>query len=79
MKAKASICISQDDTLIESLEIAKSRIQIMIGKGMDNDAQVLQAWSTRRISALQKLIKRKARSVAGFECILLCGLCRRSG
>jgi aconitate hydratase 2 / 2-methylisocitrate dehydratase len=42
MKAKASICISQDDTLIESLEIAKSRIQIMINKGMDNDAGVLQ-------------------------------------
>ncbi|MFG0290272.1 MAG: bifunctional aconitate hydratase 2/2-methylisocitrate dehydratase [Rhodopirellula sp. JB044] len=42
MKAKASICISQDDTLIESLEIAKSRIQIMIEKGMDNDKQVLQ-------------------------------------
>ena len=42
MKAKASICISQDDTLIESLEIAKSRIQIMIDKGMDNDARLLQ-------------------------------------
>ncbi|WP_166333164.1 bifunctional aconitate hydratase 2/2-methylisocitrate dehydratase [Sphingobacterium chungjuense] len=42
MKAKASICISQDDTLIESLEIAKSRIQIMIEKGMDNKSQVLQ-------------------------------------
>lgn len=42
MKAKASICISQDDTLIESLEIAKSRIQIMIDKGMDNNRQVLQ-------------------------------------
>ena len=42
MKAKASICISQDETLIESLEVAKSRIQIMIDKGMDNDAQVLQ-------------------------------------
>ncbi|MEL6969539.1 MAG: bifunctional aconitate hydratase 2/2-methylisocitrate dehydratase [Bacteroidota bacterium] len=42
MKAKASICISQDDTLIESLEIAKGRIQIMIDKGMDNDKQVLQ-------------------------------------
>lgn len=42
MKAKASICISQDDTLIESLEIAKSRIQIMIDKGMDNHNQVLQ-------------------------------------
>ncbi len=42
MKAKASICISQDDTLIESLEIAKSRIQIMIDKGMDNKNHVLQ-------------------------------------
>ncbi|KZL03273.1 MULTISPECIES: bifunctional aconitate hydratase 2/2-methylisocitrate dehydratase [unclassified Pseudovibrio] len=42
MKAKASICISQDDTLVESLEIAKSRIQIMIDKGMENDAKVLQ-------------------------------------
>ncbi len=42
MKAKASICISQDETLIESLEIAKGRIQIMIKKGMDNESQVLQ-------------------------------------
>jgi aconitate hydratase 2/2-methylisocitrate dehydratase len=42
MKAKASICISEDDTLIESLEIAKGRIQIMIDKGMDNDRHVLQ-------------------------------------
>ena len=42
MKAKASICISEDDTLIESLEIAKSRIQIMIDKGMDNAKQVLK-------------------------------------
>ena len=42
MKAKASICISEDDTLVESLEIAKGRIQIMIDKGMDNHNQVLQ-------------------------------------
>ncbi|WP_375191030.1 bifunctional aconitate hydratase 2/2-methylisocitrate dehydratase [Chryseobacterium sp.] len=42
MKAKASINISEDATLIESLEIAKSRIQIMIDKGMDNHNQVLQ-------------------------------------
>ena len=42
MKAKASICISQDDTLIESLNIAKGRIQIMIDKGMDNQAGILQ-------------------------------------
>lgn len=42
MKAKASICISESDTLIQSLEIAKNRIQIMIDKGMDNKQQVLQ-------------------------------------
>ena len=42
MKAKASICISEDETLIESLEIAKGRIQIMIEKGMDNEGKVLQ-------------------------------------
>ncbi|MDV7187552.1 bifunctional aconitate hydratase 2/2-methylisocitrate dehydratase [Lutibacter sp. TH_r2] len=42
MKAKASICISEDDTLVESLEIAKGRIQIMIDKGMDNEKQVLK-------------------------------------
>lgn len=42
MKAKASICISQDETLIESLEIAKSRIQIMIDKGMENAAGTLK-------------------------------------
>ncbi|WP_298334550.1 bifunctional aconitate hydratase 2/2-methylisocitrate dehydratase [uncultured Erythrobacter sp.] len=41
MKAKASICISEDETLIESLEIAKGRIQIMIDKGMDNAKGVL--------------------------------------
>ncbi|GEJ46614.1 bifunctional aconitate hydratase 2/2-methylisocitrate dehydratase [Chryseobacterium sp. ON_d1] len=42
MKAKASINISEDNTLIESLEIAKNRIQIMIDKGMDNHNKVLQ-------------------------------------
>ena len=42
MKAKASICISEDDTLVESLQIAKSRIQIMIDNGMDNNSQMLQ-------------------------------------
>ena len=43
MKAKASICISEDETLIQSLEIAKSRIQIMIQKGMDNEVSMLQS------------------------------------
>ena len=42
MKAKASICISEDETLIESLEIAKSRIQTMINKGMDNQENTLK-------------------------------------
>ena len=55
MKAKASICISEDDTLIKSLEIAKGRIQIMIDKGMDNDKQVLKgliAIANRRIDEI---------------------------
>ena len=42
MKAKASICISEDDTLIESLQIARDRIRIMIEKGMENDNGMLQ-------------------------------------
>ncbi|SOH93760.1 aconitase [Monaibacterium marinum] len=41
MKAKASICISEDDTLVKSLEIAKHRIQIMIDKGMENENKTL--------------------------------------
>ena len=56
MKAKASICISEDDTLIESLEIAKGRIQIMIDKGMDNAKQVLKgliAIADKRINEIR--------------------------
>ena len=56
MKAKASICISQDNTLMESLEIAKGRIQIMIDKGMDNEKQVLQTLidqANKRISEIK--------------------------
>ncbi|KJZ18570.1 bifunctional aconitate hydratase 2/2-methylisocitrate dehydratase [Loktanella sp. S4079] len=56
MKAKASICISNDDTLIGSLELAKSRIQVMIDKGMDNEAQTLQGLidkADKRISEIQ--------------------------
>ena len=41
MKAKASICISNNETLIKSIELAKSRIQIMIDKGMENQAGTL--------------------------------------
>ncbi|WP_170755939.1 bifunctional aconitate hydratase 2/2-methylisocitrate dehydratase [Ruegeria lacuscaerulensis] len=42
MKAKASVCISDNDTLIGSLELAKSRIQIMIDKGMEHESGMLQ-------------------------------------
>jgi aconitate hydratase 2/2-methylisocitrate dehydratase len=41
MKAKASVCISNDETLIGSLELSKSRIQIMIDKGMEHDNGML--------------------------------------
>ena len=41
MKAKASVCISNDETLIASLELAKSRIQIMIDKGMEHENGML--------------------------------------
>ena len=55
MKAKASICISQDDTLIQSLEIAKARIQIMIDKGMDNHNQVLQGLINRANKRIEEI------------------------
>ena len=60
MKAKASICISEDDTLIESLEIAKSRIQTMIDKGMDNDENTLKGLidiASKRIEQINSGIK----------------------
>jgi len=56
MKAKASICISEDATLIKSLEIAKSRIQTMIDKGMENETKVLTgliAIADKRISEIK--------------------------
>ncbi len=56
MKAKASICISEDETLIQSLELAKSRIQIMINKGMENEAKTLNgliALADQRISDIK--------------------------
>ncbi|MEM6263962.1 MAG: bifunctional aconitate hydratase 2/2-methylisocitrate dehydratase [Bacteroidota bacterium] len=60
MKAKASICISEDATLIESLEIARDRIKIMIEKGMDNEQQVLQGLvdkANHRITEIKTGIK----------------------
>lgn len=56
MKAKAAICISQDKTLIESLNIAKDRIRIMIEKGMDNENNMLEnliSIADRRISEIE--------------------------
>lgn len=55
MKAKASICISQDETLISSLEIAKSRIQIMIDKGMENPAGTLQGLIDKADARIAKI------------------------
>lgn len=55
MKAKASICISEDETLIESLEIARDRIQIMIEKGMDNEKQVLQGLVDKANTRIQEV------------------------
>ncbi|MEM8594885.1 MAG: bifunctional aconitate hydratase 2/2-methylisocitrate dehydratase [Pseudomonadota bacterium] len=56
MKAKAAICITEDEILIQSLEIAVARIQIMIEKGMDNDAQMLRGLidiAERRIAEIK--------------------------
>ncbi|MCP9318240.1 bifunctional aconitate hydratase 2/2-methylisocitrate dehydratase [Acetobacter persici] len=56
MKAKAAICISQDEPLIESLEIAKARIQIMIDKGMENASGTLKgliAKADKRIAEIR--------------------------
>ena len=56
MKAKASICISTNDTLVQSLELAKARIQIMINKGMENEAGMLQGLidlADKRIAGIQ--------------------------
>ena len=55
MKAKASICISEDSTLIKSLEIAKSRIKKMIDKGMDNNHKVLQNLYDKAVNRIQEI------------------------
>tara|TARA_B100002052_G_scaffold75412_1_gene68391 strand:+ start:145 stop:2946 length:2802 start_codon:yes stop_codon:yes gene_type:complete len=55
MKAKASICISQSETLIESLEIAKERIKIMIEKGMDNKTKVLEGLVSKAENRIKEI------------------------
>ncbi|MEE3235635.1 MAG: bifunctional aconitate hydratase 2/2-methylisocitrate dehydratase [Candidatus Latescibacterota bacterium] len=64
MKAKASICISQDDTLIQSLEIAKDRIQIMIDKGMENEKCVLQGLIDKADKRIAKIKSREQPALA---------------
>ncbi|MEN0005637.1 MAG: bifunctional aconitate hydratase 2/2-methylisocitrate dehydratase [Bacteroidota bacterium] len=67
MKAKASICISQSDTLIQSLEIAKSRIKIMIEKGMDNEQQVLQGLIDKANNRIEEIRSGKKPPLAPDE------------
>ena len=76
MKAKASICISEDSTLIRSLEIAKDRIKIMITRGMDNKNKVLQTLvdkANKRINEIKSGTKtalkpdKNAKYFANFE------------
>ncbi len=55
MKAKASICISQNNTLIKSLEIAIERIKTMIDKGMDNRKKVLQNLINKAIKRIDNI------------------------
>jgi aconitate hydratase 2/2-methylisocitrate dehydratase len=55
MKAKASICISEPDTLVESLQIAKGRIQQMIDRGMDNEAQMLKGLVDKAERRIQQI------------------------
>ena len=55
MKAKASICISEDNILIESLEIAKNRIQNMVNKGMDNSNKVLEGLIEKANKRIQEI------------------------
>ena len=60
MKAKASICISQSNTLVKSLTIAKDRIKTMISKGMDNEGEVLQGLvdkASKRIEEIESGVK----------------------
>ncbi|MBJ26473.1 MAG: bifunctional aconitate hydratase 2/2-methylisocitrate dehydratase [Alphaproteobacteria bacterium] len=63
MKAKASICISNDETLTQSLEVSKSRIQSMIDKGMDNNAQMLKTLIQKAEKRIEELKSRKKRAL----------------
>ncbi|MEM6958833.1 MAG: bifunctional aconitate hydratase 2/2-methylisocitrate dehydratase, partial [Myxococcota bacterium] len=55
MKAKASICISEPETLVKSLRIATARIQGMIDRGMDNDRKLLQGLLDKAEARIKEL------------------------
>ena len=55
MKAKAAVCISNDDTLIASLQISKKRIEKMIERGMDNKNQTLKRLVDKAFSRIKEI------------------------
>ena len=55
MKAKAAVCISNDDTLIDSLKISKKRIEKMIQRGMDNKSQTLKGLVDMASSRIEEI------------------------
>ena len=55
MKAKAAVCISNDDTLIASLQISKKRIEKMIEKGMDNKNKTLKGLADKAFSRIKEI------------------------
>ena len=57
MKAKAAICISNDETLIESLHLAKRRIENMIDAGMDNENSMLRSLVVKAAARIEEIRK----------------------
>ncbi len=55
MKAKAAVCISNDDILIDSLKISKKRIEKMIQRGMDNKSQTLKGLVDMASSRIEQI------------------------
>ena len=53
MKAKASICISTDETLVDSLKISIQRINGMIKRGLENESGMLK----KLINIAEKRVK----------------------
>ena len=55
MKAKAAVCISNDDILIDSLNISKKRIEKMIERGMDNKNKTLKRLVDRAFTRIKEI------------------------